>query len=140
MKRTLLIFLIIFVLMQFIRPSKVNEDVDKRLELKASPEIETIFRKACYDCHSNEVNYPFYADIAPFSWVVSNHVNEGVKALNFSKWEEYKAYEKSEKLKAIHRTAYIAMPLPAYTWLHKDAKLTKEERTLIRNWTGVRAK
>ncbi len=73
-----------------------------------------------------------------FSWVVTNHTNEGTRALNFSNWEKYNYVQKNEKLKAIYRTVYSSMPLPAYTWLHKDAELTKQERELIRDWTGVR--
>ena len=97
-----------------------------------------IFKTACYDCHSNEVKYPWYSNIAPFSWVVTNHTKQGVKALNFSTWEKYNIVEKNEKLKAIHRTVYSSMPLPAYAWVHKDANISSSERQVIRDWTGVR--
>ncbi|MBD3829966.1 MAG: heme-binding domain-containing protein, partial [Arcobacter sp.] len=95
---------------------------------------------ACYDCHSNETVYPWYSNIAPFSWVVSNHINEGRKALNFSTWENYSDEEKKEHLKDIYRTVYASMPLQSYLWIHDDAILTKEQRTMIRDWTGVRPK
>ena len=45
---------------------------------------------------------------------------------------------KDEKLKAIYRTAHSSMPLPAYTWAHIEAELSKEDREKIRDWTGVR--
>ncbi|MGE4383848.1 MAG: heme-binding domain-containing protein [Arcobacter sp.] len=140
MKRTLLIFLIIFIVMQFIQTDKTNPKVDKNIEIKANAEVMKIFKTACYDCHSNETVYPWYSNIAPFSWVVSNHINEGRKALNFSTWENYSDEEKKEHLKDIYRTVYASMPLQSYLWIHDDAILTKEQRTLIRDWTGVRPK
>ena len=140
MKRTLLIFLALFIVMQFIQTKEINEVVDKNLEIKAPLEVMNIFKTACYDCHSNEVKYPLYSKIAPFSWVISNHVREGRKALNFSIWEEYSEEEKKEHLKDIYRTVYASMPLHSYLWLHEEAELTTEDRKFIRDWTGVRNK
>lgn len=140
MKRTLFIFLIVFIVMQLIQTNKDLPIVDKSLEIKAPNEIMTMFKKSCYDCHSNSVTWPWYSNIAPISWVVSNHVNEGRKALNFSTWENYSDEIKKEKLKRIYQTAYASMPLHTYLWLHKDADLTSEQRIQIRNWTGVRKK
>lgn len=138
MIRFLMICLILFVLMQFIRPQKVEFIEDSSKEIVASKEIKDILVKACFDCHSNKIEYPWYSNIAPFSWVVIRHTTNGVRALNFSNWEDYNYIEKEEKLKAIYRTVNASMPLPAYTLVHKDADLTKEERTMIRDWTGVR--
>ena len=140
MKRTLLIFFIIFILMQFIQTNKENIAQEKNLEMKVNIEVYNILKTACYDCHSNETVWPWYSKIAPFSWVVSNHVTEGKKALNFSTWENYNQEEKDEKIKDIYRTAYASMPLPSYIFAHENADLTKEQRSLIRNWTGVRSK
>ena len=70
MKRTLLIFLIVFIVMQFIRPNKENIAVQRDLEIKADAEVMQIFHSACYDCHSNETKWPWYSNIAPFSWII----------------------------------------------------------------------
>lgn len=140
MKLALLIFLIIFIVMQFIQPNKENIVVDKNLEIKAPTEVMTLLKTSCFDCHSNETTWPWYSQIAPFSWVVANHVNTGRKALNFSTWENYSPQLKEEKLKAIYRTAYASMPLPSYIYAHEEANLTKEQRSMIRDWTGVRSK
>ena len=140
MKLALLIFLIIFIVMQFIQPDKENIIVDKNLEIKAPTEVMTLLKTSCFDCHSNETTWPWYSKIAPFSWVVANHVNTGRKALNFSTWENYSPQLKEEKLKAIYRTAYASMPLPSYIYAHEEANLTKEQRSMIRDWTGVRSK
>ncbi|MDD2973757.1 MAG: heme-binding domain-containing protein [Aliarcobacter cryaerophilus] len=138
MKRALIICFAVFLLMQFIRPQKVEYSDDKTYEIVLPEDIKEIFVRACYDCHSNKINYPWYSNVAPFSWVVANHTNEGVNALNFSNWEKYTKTQKNEKLKAIYRTAHSSMPLPAYTWAHIEAELSKEEREKIRDWTGVR--
>ena len=140
MKRTLLIFLALFIVMQFIQTKEINEVVDKNLEIKAPLEVMNVFKTACYDCHSNEVKYPLYSKIAPFSWVISNHIEDGRKALNFSVWENYNQEQKDEHIKDIYRTVYAAMPLQSYLWLHEEANLTKEQRSMIRDWTGVRPK
>ena len=140
MKLALLIFLIIFIVRQFIQPNKENIVVDKNLEIKAPTEVMTLLKTSCFDCHSNETTWPWYSKIAPFSWVVANHVNTGRKALNFSTWENYSPQLKEEKLKAIYRTAYASMPLPSYIYAHEEANLTKEQRSMIRDWTGVRSK
>ena len=138
MKRTLLIFLIIFIVMQFIQTKKENFAVEKNLEIKATEEVMNIFKTSCFDCHSNEVKWPWYSNIAPFSWVISTHVNNGRQALNFSTWENYTQEEKNKKLKNIYRTVYASMPLQSYIFLHEDADLTKEQRSIVRDWTGVR--
>ena len=140
MKRALLIVFIIFVIMQFIRPSRENFAVQKELEIKANEEVMTMLKTSCFDCHSNETVWPWYSQIAPFSWVISNHVTQGRKALNFSTWENYTPEQKEEKTKALFRTAYASMPLESYLYIHEDAKLTKEQRKIIRDWTGVKSK
>jgi len=126
--------------MQFIQTNKENITVDKNLEIKAPLEVMNILKTSCYDCHSNEVKYPWYSNVAPFSWVISTHITEGKKALNFSTWENYSQEDKDEKMKTIFRTAYASMPLPSYMFLHENANLTKEQRSMIRDWTKVRSK
>ena len=140
MKRALLIFLIIFIVMQFIRPDRTNIAVEKNIEIQTPLEVTQIFQAACYDCHSNSTKWPWYSQIAPFSWVINNHVTQGRNALNFSIWEKYNEEEKKEHLKDIYRTVYASMPLPSYIFAHKEAELTKEQRSTIRDWTGVRAR
>ncbi len=74
MKRTLLIFFIVFIVMQFIRPTQQNAQTTNKSEIIASPEVMQIFQTSCYDCHSNNTTWPWYSQIAPFSWVISSHV------------------------------------------------------------------
>ena len=136
MKNFFLIVLGILILLQFI-PSKIdNPKTDKSLEIKVTPELMSIFKRSCYDCHSNEVVSPWYSKIAPASLFIKGHVDLGRKWLNFSTWENYTQKEKDKKLKGIFRTVYAAMPLESYLTMHEEARLTKREIKLIRDWTG----
>ncbi len=140
MKKFLIIIFVCFILIQFIRIDKTLPVSAENLEIKTPKEVMSILKKACYDCHSNEVIYPWYSNIAPFSFTIDSHIKEGRKALNFSTWKKYTSEEKEKKLKDIYRTAYAAMPLQSYIWLHSEADLSKEERKILRDWTGVRKK
>lgn len=124
--------------MQFIRVEKVNASVDESLEINAPKEVMDVFEKACYDCHSQKTIWPWYSNIAPFSWSVVSHVDDGRKWLDFTSWEKYNDEEKQKKLKGIYRTVYAAMPLSSYKFFHEEAQLSKEEIKMIRDWTGVR--
>lgn len=135
--RTFLIWVLsIFIILQFIPVDIENPKTDKKLEIKASPKIMSIFKKSCYDCHSNEVKIPWYSKIAPVSFTISRHIDLGRKWLNFSIWETYTEEQKDKKLKEIYKAVYQAMPLSSYTLIHKNAILTKDERNIIRDWTG----
>lgn len=138
MKRTLIIIFVVFALMQIIQTEQINPKIDKKYEISTSSNIKNLLKKSCYDCHSSDTKWPFYSKIAPFSWVISNHVENGRKALDFSSWEQYTQEEKNKKLKAIYRTVYGSMPLASYLAFHDEAKLSKEQREEIRKWTGVR--
>ncbi|MEA3353826.1 MAG: heme-binding domain-containing protein [Campylobacterota bacterium] len=136
MKNVFLGMLAVLVILQFI-PAKIeNYPVDRNLEIKLPDDIMKIFKKACYDCHSNEVVIPWYQSIAPMSFKIKHHVDLGRKWLNFSEWENYTSEEKDKKLEGIFRTVYAAMPLESYIWLHPEAELTKEEINRVRDWTG----
>lgn len=137
MKKAFFIILAIFIAMQFIQTDKELQQVPKELEIKAPENIMLMFKNACYDCHSNEVKWPWYSHVAPFSWIINDHVSNGRLALNFSEWENYSEEEKQKQLKEIFRTAYASMPLSGYIRFHEEADLTREQRTQIRDWTGV---
>jgi hypothetical protein len=136
MKKVFLSMLVVLVVMQFFQVEITNPKTPKELEIKVPADIMATFKRACYDCHSNEVVIPWYSSIAPGSFFIKGHVDLGRKWLNFSEWENYTEKEKDKKLEGIFRTVYAAMPLPSYLWLHKDAKLTKKEIQRIRDWTG----
>jgi hypothetical protein len=137
MKYTIIIIIALAILAQFIQIEKTNPISDPALEIKAPKEIKTLLVNACYDCHSNNTKWPWYSNIAPMSWAIKNHVEDGRKWLNFSTWENYTKEEKQKKVKELFRSVHSAMPPSDYMYWHDEAKLTKEQRKLIRDWTGV---
>ncbi|BCD61035.1 MULTISPECIES: heme-binding domain-containing protein [unclassified Nitratiruptor] len=128
---------VIVALLQFIPTyEKKNLPTDPKLEIKAPKKVMAIFKRSCYDCHSNKTNWPWYADVAPMSWMVRRDVVEGRKALNFSVWNSYSKQKKKELKKQIYRSVVLAMPLPQYLWLHPEAKLSKEDKKIVQNWAS----
>lgn len=125
-----------FVLIQFITTDKVNKPVDHKknfVEVKKTPlPITNLLKAACYDCHSDETIYPKYAYIAPISWSVKSHVNEGRHSLNFSVWEDYNKDLKRNILeRAISDLQNKTMPYPGYIVYHKEADLTIKQREVL---------
>lgn len=90
-------------------------------------EAEAIARRSCYDCHSNETNWPAYSYVAPMSWLVRSDVETGRSQMNFSEWDP----NDNEADDAIEEITDGAMPLPKYTQIHRDAKLTDEEQAIL---------
>ncbi|MFY1047911.1 heme-binding domain-containing protein [Chryseobacterium sp. GP-SGM7] len=125
-----------FAIIQFIPIDKVNKPVDKTknfVDVKNTPrKVSDLIKNACYDCHSDETVYPKYAYIAPFSWSVKSHVNDGRKHLNFSIWETYNKDLKQSMLKnSIQTIQSKVMPMPAYIIYHDQANLTIDDRNVL---------
>ncbi len=136
--RVLGIIVLVFVIFQFIPygKEKTNPKVDKTLEVKVPENVMKLFKKSCYDCHSNETKWPWWSYVAPASWSISDDVKGGRKALNFSIWNSYTPKKQEKLKKEIYRTVAGPMPLPQYTWVHKNAKLSKNDIEVIRNWAS----
>jgi len=101
----------------------------------APADVQTLLRRACFDCHSNETVWPWYAQIAPASLLIARDVKKGRKEVNFSTWEKYDDKRKARKLKEIAKQVEKGgMPLYYYLPFHPDAKLSPAERELIVNW------
>lgn len=128
--------LVAFALIQFFPIDRTNQPVDTKVnfvDARKSPEkIRTLLKNACYDCHSDETVYPKYAFIAPVSWSVKSHVNEGREHLNFSAWQTYNKDLKENMLtKSIQTIQNKTMPMPGYIVYHKEANLSEAERALL---------
>jgi hypothetical protein len=134
-KKIFLVLFVLFILLQFIRPERTNPVVEgKALEI---PEhILPLLQRACFDCHSNDTKWPWYSNIMPATYFLTNHVNEGRKHLNFSEWETYSRNKKEDKLLEIcEEMEEQKMPLAPYLLLHSEAKLSPEEIKKICDWT-----
>lgn len=136
MKKILFVLLAIIVIMQFFRIDMENPAVVAENDFIAvtepDEEVEAILRNACYDCHSNETVYPWYANVAPVSWWLKNHIDEGRGELNFSEWGTYKERRAHHKLEeSIELVEKGKMPLSSYTWTHGDAVLSADQQELL---------
>jgi hypothetical protein len=122
---------------------EVKQDNPNDLLLAGSvnDEVTIILKTACYDCHSNQTRLPWYAYVAPVSWLVSKDVNKGRKELNFSEWTTYPKRRLLKKLEEMgEEVDEEKMPLPIYTVIHGDAKLSAEQRRLLVEWTQQETK
>lgn len=135
-KRILLISLGVFIAAQFVRPDRSLPTTDPATDLfamtTAPPDIQAWVKGACYDCHSYETGYPWYAHITPVNWWLQDHINEGREALNFSRWDLYRDSEHAAE--SGEEMAEGEMPPKNYTWMHDHAQLTPAQHDAVMAW------
>jgi len=131
-----------FVVSQFFGPAKTNparyssQSIKSRLQV--TPQVAAILDRSCNDCHSNETRWPWYSNVAPVSWFVIDHVDEGRQNLNFSEWSRYTQRDVDGMLKQICQEVKAgAMPLSSYTPLHPGSKLSAEDVKILCDWTSA---
>ncbi len=119
---------------QLIPVTRTNPPVEA--EVEAAEEVLRILRNSCYDCHSHESRWPWYAHVAPVSWLVAHDVNEAREQLNFSTWDAYGAKERADHLEEIwEKVDEGEMPLWFYLPLHPEARLSDADKNALRAWT-----
>jgi len=138
-KKILLGLLIIFIGIQFIRPVKNRSEqalsTDLSRTVNVPGKVHTILKTACYDCHSNNTNYPWYSNVQPIAWFLANHIRKGKAELNFSEFGSYSLRRQISKMNGIAKSIEKGvMPLRSYTMLHKNARLTKEDKDILIDW------
>ena len=123
------------ILAQWIPTGRRNPPVT--LDIPTAPEVKAVLKQSCYDCHSNETIWPWYSSVAPISWFVVRDVNEGREELNFSTWDQYSAKERVEKRhESWEEVEEGEMPPWFYTAVHRDAKLSPDDRVILRAWAA----
>ncbi|WP_426065074.1 heme-binding domain-containing protein [Flavobacterium sp. DSP2-3-1] len=139
-KKILVIGFVIFLLMQLYQPAR-NESYEQELTANFTKmfdvpkNVETILRTSCYDCHSNNTNYPLYSFIQPARFFMEEHIKDGKKDLNFNEFGKYSKRKQENKLEAIIKQIKSdEMPLGSYTLIHKNAILTPTQKEEIINW------
>jgi cytochrome c551/c552 len=121
--------------MQFVPVKGIGVNPPERYAVKASPEVEAILRKACFDCHSNETRWPWYARIAPGSWLMARDVNKGRSHMNMSEWEDDdKDAMQLDMENSWDQIAEGNMPPWFYLPMHPDAILSDKEKDLLKGW------
>lgn len=97
--------------------------------------VAILIKKSCYNCHSNETEYPWYSHVAPSSWLVARDVRAAREELNFSMWQDGDMMDRLGKLDDISiEVGEGRMPLGIYTLMHPSAKLDDAQRQLIVAW------
>ncbi len=94
-----LALLVVFIGIQFVQKEHTNPPIQS--ELAAPDGVQTILRRSCYDCHSNETRWPWYSRIAPVSWYTVGHVNHARSDMNFSEWPTFDPEEQEHLLEEI---------------------------------------
>ena len=133
------LLLIALVVIQFFHPKKNIHEGDQpnaiSKKFPVSADVKMILDKACMDCHSNNTRYPWYNNIQPVAWWLNNHVIDGKKELNF---DEYANRRPRFQYRRMEQTIDLIkkgeMPLDSYTWTHKDAILSEEEKAKLFDW------
>lgn len=124
--------LVLVILLQLIPVPRSNPPITREVNWD-SPQTRDLAKRACFDCHSNETVYPWYANIAPVSFFLANHIREGREKLNFSEWDASNE-DFDEVQKVIEKGE---MPLGNYLMMHPEARLTEAEKEQL--VSGLRA-
>ena len=138
----LLTLLIVAIGIQFIQPAPnengqvLETDITKIFEVPKN--VQAILKASCYDCHSNNTQYPWYSKIQPAGWWMASHIKDGKEELNFSEFGKYSNRRQQSKLKSIiNRIKDGTMPLPSYILIHKNAILSKQDKSALKKWAST---
>jgi Haem-binding domain len=144
LKKFLYFVLIALVIIQFFHPEKNNESTAAALSTDVSKvfpvpdNVQNILQNSCYDCHSNNTQYPWYAEIQPVAWWLDHHIEEGKKEVNFNEFATYslrRQYKKFEEI--IEQVKKDEMPPGSYTLIHRDAILNKDQKLALSLWASA---
>lgn len=141
--RIIYTIIIIFLVLQFFQIEKQNPENSSTnifTKYETQADIKDILEKACFDCHSNETTYPWYSYVQPLGWWLQHHMEEGKEHLNFSDFTSRRIASQNHKFEEIiEMVKSKEMPIPSYTWMgmHKEAKLTDEERSKLTSWAQM---
>lgn len=138
-KKIMWVLLAALIAIQFFHPKRNKSEGPQPNyigKVYAIPDdVQSIMAKACNDCHSNNTRYPWYSKIQPVHWWLNKHVVEGKKKINYDEYTNRPLRYQYHKLEeTIEMVKEGEMPLNSYTWTHKDAKLTEEEKAKITGW------
>ena len=139
LKKLLISILIVLAIAQFFGPEKNDGDlatVDSFLaETNPPQDVKKILKTTCFDCHSAKSTYPWYNAITPVNYWLNEHIQDGKKHLNFSKWNTYSLKKKAHKMDELHEEVEEGeMPLNSYTWTHSEANLSPAQIAAVVTW------
>jgi len=138
-KLTSILFAFVFLGMQFVPTAttpKTSASTGTNMVEVSNPQVGAILDRSCQDCHSSRTTWPWYSHVAPVSWIVSKHVRAGREILDFSDWANQPP-SGDERMLICDAVSDGRMPLPEYTLIHRNAKLSKRDVELICNWAAA---
>lgn len=133
------LLLFFFIVIQFFPTVKNKSEIVPATDLMKTRDVPrdvaALFQNSCYDCHSNNTDYPWYNKMQPVAWFMERHIKEGKKELNFNEFGSYSKRRQKSKLKGIaNQLKDDEMPLTSYTLFHRDAKVSEKEKKMVVNW------
>ncbi len=138
-KRLGIALIVVLVGLQFI-PTRTTQNTsvsssDFVLTFNVPENVGKMIVTSCYDCHSNNTRYPWYSKIQPVGWFLEKHINKGMEELNFSEFVSYSARKQKSKLKSmVNHIEKNEMPLASYTFIHRDARLSQEDKKVLMDY------
>ena len=136
LKAVVLLLLVVLVGLQFFpigtNHSTTIPSTDFVKTYKAPEDIAQTLQTSCYNCHSNNTEYPWYSKVQPVGWLLEDHINKGKEVLNLSEFGSYSSRRQQSKLMSmISQIEDDKMPLASYTFIHRDARLSKEKKKTL---------
>jgi len=139
-RKIIIIGFIILLLMQMYQPARNTDNgqvlpshITKLYQVPDS--VIKIFSASCYDCHSNQTRYPWYSYTQPARFIMEWDIRNAKEELNLSEFGNYSKRRQKTKLERISKQVESGeMPLFSYTIMHKNTKLTLEQKKTITQW------
>ena len=130
------VLLVGFVVIQFVPTERNQSNVVPKTDfllVNRTPEnMSALLQESCYDCHSNNTDYPWYNKIQPVAWFMEDHVKDGKSELNFNEWDMLSIRRKNSKLKSIiSQVKDNEMPLSSYAFIHLNAAFSEAEKQSV---------
>lgn len=138
LKKVLLGIIAVFALIQLI-PSKKNVSDQKEPQLftmyPTSHTVKNILKTSCYDCHSNNTEYPWYSKFQPVKFWLADHIEEGKEHFNIYEFQNYRPWKQYHKIEeCLEEIKEGEMPLKSYAFIHSDAVLTELQKHELNLW------
>jgi hypothetical protein len=126
---------------QVMRPARTNPATDPTRTIAAHvavpAAVQAIVARSCVDCHTNDTRWPWYSGVAPISWFVIGHVNDGRRVLNFSDWSTHGQRAPGPPLDKVCKEVQSGgMPLSSYLLIHQDARLSPDDISVLCAWAN----
>ena len=129
----------VFLIVQFVRPAKNHSDEPQSRSISLTfpipSAVDSILKRSCRDCHTNNTDYPWYAEVQPVGWWLQGHIDDGKSELNFDEFASYGLMRQFTKFQQIaEQIEEDEMPLPSYLIMHENARLTQDEKMILMDW------